>query len=135
MGTDGLSSNHSLNMFGEIRNSFYMQSNLNANKLAKKLLDLTELSALKDRLSNTLSGGQKQRIAIARAIYNDPEILVLDEATSALDNETEFKIMQELYEVGKDKTMIIIAHRLSTLDKCDRVVRLERGVVFSEKSV
>ena len=82
-----------------------------------------------------LSGGQKQRIAIARAIYNDPEILVLDEATSALDNETEFKIMQELYEVGKDKTMIIIAHRLSTLDKCDRVVRLERGVVFSEKSV
>ncbi len=76
-----------------------------------------------------LSGGQKQRIAIARAIYNDPEILVLDEATSALDNETEFKIMQELYEVGKDKTMIIIAHRVSTLDKCDRVVKLERGEI------
>ena len=76
-----------------------------------------------------LSGGQKQRIAIARAIYNNPEILVLDEATSALDNETEKNIMKQLYEVGKDKTMIIIAHRVSTLDECDRVVKLERGEI------
>ena len=74
-----------------------------------------------------LSGGQKQRIAIARALYNNPEVLVLDEATSALDNETEKKIMEEIYEVGKDKTMIIIAHRISTLDGCDRVVRLVNG--------
>jgi len=77
-----------------------------------------------------LSGGQKQRVAIARALYNDPEILVLDEATSALDNETEKKIMDEIYKIGKNKTMIIIAHRISTLDRCDRIIKLEEGRVL-----
>lgn len=77
-----------------------------------------------------LSGGQKQRVAIARALYNDPEILVLDEATSALDNETEKKIMDEIYKIGKDKTMIIIAHRISTLDRCDRIIRIENGKII-----
>lgn len=65
-----------------------------------------------------LSGGQKQRIAIARALYNDPQILVLDEATSALDNDTESQIMDEIYDVSKDKTLLIIAHRLSTIERC-----------------
>ena len=78
-----------------------------------------------------LSGGQKQRVAIARALYNDPEILVLDEATSALDNETEKKIMEEIYKIGEDKTMIIIAHRISTLDGCDRIVKLENGEIIN----
>ncbi|PPB57996.1 ABC transporter ATP-binding protein [Campylobacter hyointestinalis subsp. hyointestinalis] len=73
-----------------------------------------------------LSGGQKQRIGIARALYNDPEILVLDEATSALDNDTEAKIMDEIYEVSNDKTLIIIAHRLSTIERCERKIRLDR---------
>ncbi len=77
-----------------------------------------------------LSGGQRQRIAIARALYNNPEILVLDEATSALDNKTEEKIMNEIYKVGENKTMIIIAHRISTLDRCDRIVKMEKGQVF-----
>ncbi|MBL0708937.1 MAG: ABC transporter ATP-binding protein [Sulfurimonas sp.] len=76
-----------------------------------------------------LSGGQKQRIAIARALYNDPEILVLDEATSALDNETEEKIMDEIYKVSADKTLMIIAHRLSTIDRCEKVYRLEHGKI------
>jgi len=76
-----------------------------------------------------LSGGQKQRIAIARALYSDPEVLVLDEATSALDNETEAKIMDEIYKVSEDKTLIIIAHRLSTLEKCEKVYKLENGKI------
>lgn len=76
-----------------------------------------------------LSGGQKQRIAIARALYTDPEVLVLDEATSALDNETEAQIMEEIYRVSEEKTLIIVAHRLSTVKGCDRIYRVEKGKV------
>ncbi len=77
-----------------------------------------------------LSGGQKQRVAIARAIYGDPDILVLDEATSALDYETEQEIMEEIYEIGKNKTMLIIAHRHSTLKHCDKVYIVKDKKVF-----
>ena len=79
-----------------------------------------------------LSGGQQQRIGIARALYDDPEVLVLDEATSALDNETEQKIMDEIYTVSTNKTLIIIAHRLTTVDQCSRKIRIEQGRIITE---
>jgi ATP-binding cassette subfamily B protein/ATP-binding cassette subfamily C protein len=79
-----------------------------------------------------LSGGQKQRIGIARALYNDPEILILDEATSALDNETETKIMDEIYSASKDKTLIVIAHRLTTIEKCGRGIYIENGRIVKD---
>lgn len=71
-----------------------------------------------------LSGGQRQRIAIARALYNNPEILVLDEATSALDTDTEAKIMEEIYKISDNKTLIIITHRLSTIKECKKIFKI-----------
>lgn len=81
-----------------------------------------------------LSGGQKQRIGIARALYKDPEILVLDEATSALDDTTEREIMNEMYNLSSGKTLIMIAHRLSSLKRCNRIYELEKGVLKKEYS-
>lgn len=80
-----------------------------------------------------LSGGQKQRIAIARALYQDPEILVLDEATSALDEGIEAEIMEEIYRICQDKTLIIIAHRLSTIHGCNKIYRIENKSMIEEK--
>jgi ATP-binding cassette, subfamily B, bacterial PglK len=74
-----------------------------------------------------LSGGQRQRIGIARALYHDPDVLVLDEATSALDNLTERAVMDAVHNLGHAKTIIMIAHRLSTVRDCDTIFMLERG--------
>jgi len=76
-----------------------------------------------------LSGGQRQRIGIARALYHDPAVLVLDEATSALDTATESEVMAAVNALQGAKTLVIIAHRLSTVEQCDVIYRLERGRV------
>jgi len=76
---------------------------------------------------STLSGGQRQRIAIARALVTDPRILIFDEATSALDYESERIIQQNMREIAKGRTVLVIAHRLSTVRAMDRIVTLERG--------
>ena len=80
-----------------------------------------------------LSGGQRQRIGIARALYEDPEVLVLDEATSALDNDTEAAIMESINRLHGKKTLVIIAHRLQTIEKCDMVYRVEKGKISRER--
>lgn len=80
-----------------------------------------------------LSGGQRQRIGIARALYNDPEVLILDEATSALDNDTEAAIMESINRLHGKKTLVIIAHRLQTIEKCDMVFRVEDGAIKKER--
>ena len=74
-----------------------------------------------------LSGGQRQRIGIARALYNNPEVLILDEATSALDNDTEVAVMDAINRLQGNKTLIIIAHRLSTIENCDKIYRINDG--------
>jgi ABC-type multidrug transport system fused ATPase/permease subunit len=79
-----------------------------------------------------LSGGQRQRLAIARALYHDPEVVVFDEATSALDNITEAIVMEAIEELRGDKTVIIIAHRISTIKQCDRIHVLEHGRLMGE---
>ncbi|MEM7434233.1 MAG: ABC transporter ATP-binding protein [Myxococcota bacterium] len=75
------------------------------------------------------SGGERQRVGIARALYHDPDIVILDEATSALDNVTEARVMNAIDELAPSKTLVIIAHRLSTVRNCDTIFYLERGRV------
>jgi len=76
-----------------------------------------------------LSGGQRQRIGIARALYHNPQVLILDEATNALDNLTEQSVMEEVYSISKNITVIMIAHRLTTVKKCDSIILLDKGEV------
>ena len=81
-----------------------------------------------------LSGGHRQRIGIARALYHNPQVLVLDEATSALDNLTEQAVMEAVSNLGNNITIILIAHRLSTVRHCDQIYLLERGEVKARGS-
>ncbi|MGD2170701.1 MAG: ABC transporter ATP-binding protein [Gammaproteobacteria bacterium] len=81
-----------------------------------------------------LSGGQRQRIGIARALYHDPDLLVLDEATSALDTETEVGVMEAVNALHGKKTVVIVAHRMSTVENCDFLYRLENGHVVEQGS-
>jgi ATP-binding cassette subfamily B protein len=79
-----------------------------------------------------LSGGQRQRIGIARALYKQAQVLVFDEATSALDAATEHGVMEAIEGLSRDLTIVMIAHRLSTVARCDRVIRLDHGTVAAD---
>jgi len=90
-----------------------------------------QLDSLVGERGVRLSGGQRQRIGIARALYHDPSVLVLDEATSALDTATERSVMQAVNALQGEKTLLIVAHRVSTVEDCDRLYRLERGRIVT----
>ena len=79
-----------------------------------------------------LSGGQRQRIGVARALYHNPQVLILDEATSALDNQTEQAVMDAINNLGKDITIILIAHRLNTVKNCDKIFKFQNGTIVDQ---
>ena len=74
-----------------------------------------------------MSGGQRQRLGIARALYDEPELLILDEATSALDNETERDVSAAIMSLARERTLLIIAHRLNTVKRCDKILVFDAG--------
>jgi len=122
-----------------IKNNIIFGSTLNKGKL-KKVIVNSQLEELVNNLpdkentkvGNTgsrLSGGQKQRLSIARALYNEPEIIILDEATSSLDQETEEKIIDNLFIKNKDKTFLLITHRKSTLKYCEKIYEIKNNKI------
>jgi ABC-type multidrug transport system fused ATPase/permease subunit len=80
----------------------------------------------------TLSGGQKQRVTLARTLLKNPDILVLDDSTSAIDTETEYEIQKALRGITRSKTTIVIAHRITSVQDCDRIIVLDKGRVIEE---
>ena len=117
--------------FGVKKNDISYEKVRSAAKKAKisKFIESKSLgfNSLVGERGISLSGGQIQRLAIARAIYKNAEILVMDEATSALDNQTEKDIISEINSLSKNLTIIMVAHRLSSLEYCQRIIRLKNG--------
>jgi subfamily B ATP-binding cassette protein HlyB/CyaB len=97
------------------------------------ILELTDgYDAIVGERGTSLSGGQRQRIAIARALVTNPRILILDEATSALDYESERIVQQNMNQIAEGRTVLIIAHRLSTLRMADRIITIEKGRILED---
>ena len=123
-------------IYGCQRENISDEEIIEAAKLANLYDEIqNSLGGLSGRVAengNNLSGGQKQRLAIARLILKSPELLIFDEATSALDNTNEIKIQRNIEQLFKDKTMITIAHRLTTLKNTDRIFVFERGKIVQE---
>jgi ABC-type multidrug transport system fused ATPase/permease subunit len=123
--------------------AFGLPSELVNKKAVERAAAIAQINTFIDSLPNgyatevgergvRLSGGQRQRIGIARALYHDPAVLVMDEATSSLDGATEAAVMQMMQQVSKMKTLIVIAHRLTTIEACDVIVLLDKGQVIAE---
>lgn len=110
-----------------------VQKAVKAAQLEEFVVSLPEgLQTMVGERGIRLSGGQRQRIGIARALYHDPSVLVLDEATSALDSETEQGVMEAVDALHGSKTILIVAHRLSTVEHCDHLYRLDSGLMVDD---
>ena len=111
----------------QIDDNIVMQA-IRSAQLEKVIFDLPEgIGTIMGEGGVKLSGGQRQRVAIARALYFDPDVLVMDEATSALDNETEVDISQSIRSLAGSKTIVIIAHRQTTIEQCDKIIFVNDG--------
>lgn len=119
--------------FGRELDQDLLEKVLKQANIYKDLLKKQGTNTLVGEGGIQLSGGQKQRIAIARALYGRPEILVLDEATSALDEDTKKSIMDEIFQICKDKTLIIITHQLNTIHYCNKIFTLHDGKLIDSK--
>ena len=130
---DSLRRNIALGIADSEINEIAIQEALKSAQLEDFVASLPEgLDTVVGERGVRLSGGQRQRIGIARALYHRPSVLVLDEATSSLDTETEHGVMQAVQALQGDKTVIIVAHRLSTVEYCDRLYRLDAGRIVDE---
>jgi ABC-type bacteriocin/lantibiotic exporter with double-glycine peptidase domain len=125
--------------------AFGVPKNLINYEIIKKASNMAQISQTIDLMpdqyrskvgerGSKLSGGQKQRIGIARAFYKQSDVIIFDEATSALDNKTEANIIEEIAKLDSNMTIFIVAHRLSTLKYCDRVIEFESGKIKSIKN-
>ena len=125
--------------YGINKNEINVDAVIKAGKLAKIHTTIVEsftegYDTIVGERGVKISGGQRQRIGIARALYHDPDVLIFDEGTSALDNMTEKELMDEIQSLSSEKTIIMIAHRLSTLKFCDKIFCLENGSVVDSGS-
>ena len=129
-----------------IRNNitFSSNSNFDLHRL-NKTLNMSRVKDFTENINNgidtpvgdkgsRLSGGQKQRIGIARALYNDPRIIVFDEATSSLDTENEKKIIEEIFSINSSKTLILVTHRHQVVKNCDNIFLFEDGKIIDQGS-
>jgi len=109
-----------------------IKSAILTSQMGRFIEDLTLKENTKvGELGVTLSGGQRQRIGIARALYNNPNLLVMDEATNALDEETEKEIMNSIYLMKGKKTILMSSHKKSILERCDKIFKFENGMITS----
>ena len=132
---------------GTIKNNitFELNNNVNQDQLEKvvRASEINEfvnkdlkgkgMDAIVGERGISLSGGQRQRIGIARALYKNPKIIIFDESTNSLDLETEKSVMESIYNLKGNNTLIIISHRSSTLNKCDKIYEIKEQKLFQVK--